>query len=142
MSRSHELAWAAGFFDGEGYVTIGKRKSVVNGKIYESLYLRVGINHVAPEPLTKMHELFGGAIEYTAKVAGNRKPRYRWVVNTKKAQEVLVQLLPYMRNKNKVAVLGIEFQNCMASTKTKLTPEQVDVRDKYRVELMRLNAND
>ena len=25
MSRSHELAWAAGFIDGEGFVTIGKR---------------------------------------------------------------------------------------------------------------------
>ena len=51
MSVAHEVAWAAGFFDGEGYVTIqyGYTKSP-NGKRYHRHTLRIGINHVAPEP--------------------------------------------------------------------------------------------
>ena len=62
MSRTHDLAWCAGFFDGEGYVTIQKRNSLVNGKRYEGYYLRIGINHVAVEPLLEMQRVLGGTI--------------------------------------------------------------------------------
>ena len=62
MSRTHMLAWAAGFFDGEGYVTIQERNSKVNGKYYKSYYLRVGLKHVAPTPIYELQKLFGGTI--------------------------------------------------------------------------------
>ena len=34
MSKAHRLAWAAGFIDGDGFITIQNRTSKVNGKTY------------------------------------------------------------------------------------------------------------
>ena len=34
MSRTHDVAWAAGFFDGEGYVTIQRRVSKYKDNVY------------------------------------------------------------------------------------------------------------
>lgn len=117
MSRTHRLAWAAGFFDGEGFVTIGNRKSVVGGKTYTSTYLKIGINHVAIEPLIEMQLLLGGTIQKQnpKTVVGKRIPRHRWVCSTKSAANVLVQLMPYFKNKNKVAELGLEFQKTVTN---------------------------
>lgn len=124
MSRTHEVSWAAGFFDGEGYITIQERSH----KKYIGFYLRVGINHVAVEPLLVMQRLFGGTIEKQdpAKVTGNRKPRHRWCISTKNAQEALKQMMPYFRNKNKVAELALEFQGTIGPRGEKV-PEEVQI---------------
>ena len=47
MDRQLKLAWAAGFFDGEGYVGTSKRSSKYKDKVYESLYTNgnAGGNH-------------------------------------------------------------------------------------------------
>lgn len=50
MITNEQLAWAAGFFDGEGYISIVARNNKVNDKHYTHQYLRVGINHVDPRP--------------------------------------------------------------------------------------------
>ena len=85
MSRAHELVWCAGFFDGEGYVTIQKRNSKVNGKCYEGFYLRIGINHVNPEPLYEIKKILGGTLrkQNPAKVIGNRHKRLSWQMSYK-----------------------------------------------------------
>ena len=57
MSNAHDLAWCAGFFDGEGFVTIQERKSTVKDKIYRGYYLRIGVNHVAVEPLNELYKI-------------------------------------------------------------------------------------
>ena len=103
MSRTHNLAWCAGFFDGEGYITIQSRNSKVNGKRYTGYYLRIGINHVAIEPLQEMQRVLGGTIrQQTAHtVVGNRKQRHSWQMSCQAAKEALVQMMPYFKNKNK-----------------------------------------
>jgi hypothetical protein len=104
MSKSHEFAWCAGFFDGEGWVKIQKR-----GGNYWGYYLRVGINHVKVDPLLEMQRVFGGNIRLDTNVIGNRKPRHVWTLSTKQAEFMLGCLLPYMKNKNNVAELALEF---------------------------------
>ena len=147
MSIAHELAWAAGFFDGEGYVNIQRRHQKYKDKSYRGHYLRVGINHVAPEPLYEMQRLFGGSLEKqdTKTVIGNRKPRHRWVTSSNSAKEALIKMLPYMKNKNKVAVLGIDFQNKVIGDLTKrprITEENLELREWYKSEISRLNKLD
>lgn len=147
MSIAHELAWAAGFFDGEGYVNIQRRHQKYKDKSYRGHYLRVGINHVAPEPLYEMQRLFGGSLEKqdTKTVIGNRKPRHRWVTSSNSAKEALIKMLPYMKNKNKVAVLGIDFQNKVIGDITKrprITEENLELREWYKREISRLNKLD
>jgi len=144
MSRSHELAWAAGFIDGEGFITIGKRnqKKKDGSGIYVGHYLRVGVNHVDPKPINELYRIFGGSIQYDPNVKGNRKPRYRWVMNTSGAKDVLIQLKPYLINKCDVAQLGIDFQNTMQDSTKQLSQEVLDKREWYQKEIQRLNAED
>lgn len=140
MSKAHDLAWAAGFFDGEGFVTIQRRSY----RGYKSHYLRVGINHVNPEPLYKFQKLFGGTVraQNPDKVVGNRKQRHSWSTSCKKAKEALIQMAPYFVNKNEVASLGIDLQNSISGS-TSPTPEELyNYRESIKQEIMRLNALD
>lgn len=145
MSVAHELAWAAGFFDGEGYVTIqyGYTKSP-NGKRYPRHTLRIGINHVAPEPLYEMQRLFGGSIEKQKleSVHGNRHPRHRWVLNCSNAAEALKSMMPYFRNKQKVAELGLELQNTMGNTGERVTEDLLVYRALLKERVTNLNSMD
>lgn len=144
MSRTHDVAWAAGFFDGEGYVTIQKRNSKAkSGKRYESYYLRIGINHVAVEPLDEMLRIFGGTIRKQSAhtVVGNRHQRHSWQMSCTQAKEALIQMMPYFRNKQKAAELGIELQNTMGTT-VKTSDEVQIYRALLKDKLQTLNKMD
>ena len=145
MSRTHDVAWATGFFDGEGFVTIQQRNSKAkSGKRYTSYYLRIGINHVAPEPLQEMLRIFGGTIRQQTKhtVVGNRKQRWSWQLSCNQAKEALVQMMPYFRNKSNVAELGIELQNTMSSTKKQTSDEINLYRALLKDKIQSLNKMD
>ena len=144
MSLTHEVAWAAGFFDGEGYITIQERNSKINGISYRGYYLRIGINHVALEPLLEMQRLFGGTIrlQKEASVVGNRKQRSTWCLSCNHAKEVLIRLMPYLKNKNKVAEIGITFQNTMGNHGQRTTPDQQDYRESLKILITSMNAKD
>lgn len=145
MSVAHEVAWAAGFFDGEGYVTIqyGYTKAK-NGKRYHRHTLRIGINHVAPEPLYEMQRLFGGSIEKQKieSVKGNRQPRHRWVLNCTNAAEALKRMMPYFKNKQQVAELGLELQATMQTNKQQVSEETLLYRALLREKITHLNSMD
>lgn len=144
MSRAHNLAWCAGFFDGEGFVTIQRRKSTVNGKVYEGHYLRIGVNHVAIEPLEELQRVLGGTIKQQLEhtVIGNRKQRHSWHMSTKDAAQALLYLMPYLRNKNKVAALALDFQKTISENKQPLSPEIVQLREQFKQDITSLNAKD
>lgn len=144
MSRTHDLAWCAGFFDGEGFITIQSRNSKVNGKRYTGYYLRIGINHVAIEPLQEIQRVLGGTIrQQTAHtVVGNRKQRHSWQMGCQAAKEALIQMMPYFKNKNKVAELGIELQNTMGNHGQRVTEELQIYRGMLKEQISNLNAKD
>lgn len=140
MSRTHEISWAAGFFDGEGFITIQER----GHKNYIGFYLRVGINHVAVEPLVEMQRLFGGSIEAQdpEKVVGKRKPRHRWSLSTREAESALRQMMPYFKNKNKVAALALEFQKTIGNRGEKVSDSTQVYRRLLKDQITYLNSLD
>lgn len=144
MSKSHDLAWAAGFFDGEGYITIGRRKSTISGKFYNHHYLRIGINHVAKEPIHEMIRIFGGNLQHQKlnKVVGNRIPRLQWVCNTKKAEEVLRSMMPYLRNKNRSAEIAFEYLKTIGRVGLRLLDGVDEERERLRIALQDANKLD
>jgi hypothetical protein len=144
MSNAHKLAWCAGFFDGEGFVTIQKRNSKVNDKVYESFYLRIGINHVKVDPLLEMQKILGGTIrkQNPEKIIGNRKQRHSWQMSCSQAKEALIKMMPYFRNKQEVAELGIELQNTMQGDKKKLSKDLHTYRSMLKDLISTLNAKD
>ena len=142
MSYTHELSWAAGFFDGEGFITIQER----NHPNYIGYYLRIGINHVAPEPIMEMHRIFGGTItkQNPEKVVGNRKVRYRWQMGTSAAALALKKMMPYFKNKNKVAALALDFQETIKNEYKRVgVPSNIqEKRQWFKAEITKLNSLD
>lgn len=128
MSRSHRLAWAAGFIDGDGFITIQNRTTKHGDKVYKGHYLRVGACQASILPLEELQNLFGGSIR--PKNSGpnregyNRKPQWIWTLSTAEASEALTQLLPFLLHKKRVALLALEFQSTMGTNK-KTTSEEV-----------------
>lgn len=92
-----ELAWAAGFFDGEGTVSLIRWKKSPRGKEY--LTVSIGQSYVTEElerfgravgfPQTKVSGPFRGT-------SGNRGPVYKWQASGKRAHCVMQRLLPYL----------------------------------------------
>ena len=134
MSKAHRLAWAAGFFDGEGYVTVQ-----VRGGKYKGHYIRIGVNHVLPEPLYEMQKLFGGVIRKQKQAKGNRHLRHEWGISCAKAADALKQMLPYMLNKDIVAKLALELQDTMGTTQ-KVPEDVVSRRDLIKQQIQAINA--
>ena len=147
MSRTHMLAWAAGFFDGEGYITIQRRNTKAkSGKRYFGHYLRVGLKHVAPAPIYELQKLFGGTIKVEVRKSNkdgyNRKAIHVWSLSCNQAVEALKQMMPYFLNKNKVAELAFKFQATMQDNKLELPLEIVLQREQIKEELFKLNSAD
>lgn len=137
MIKDTDIAWSAGFFDGEGWLVIQKR-----GGKYKSHYLRIGIAHVAPEPLYEMQRLYGGNIRKDSKVYGNRKPRHVWTLSCSKAANAVMQMQPYLHNKNEVCRLGLEFQKTMLEKGAKVPEEVVILRENYKQSIKKANGRD
>ena len=107
MKRT-DLAWAAGFIDGDGCITITK-----NGNAHT---LRVQVDSTTRKPLEKLVSDLGGKINgpYMSrskhKDSYNRRPISTWVLNGVAAKEILGKLLPYLVNKKSQAAIGISLQ--------------------------------
>ena len=144
MSKAHRLAWAAGFIDGDGFITIQNRTSKVNGKTYCGHYLRVGACQAHQNVLLELQSLFGGSIR--EKNSGpnreryNRKQQWIWTLSTNQAAECLKQLIPYMIHKKEVALLGLEFQQTMQKDKGKISDEVLNDRKMLQQQIAHLNS--
>lgn len=144
MSRSHQLAWAAGFIDGDGFITIQNRNTKYKDKLYTGTYLRIGACQANLKPLEMLQSIFGGSIR--EKNSGpnphnyNRKQQWVWTLSTQQAVEALQQMIPYLVHKREVALIAIEFQNTMSKDKQGLTEDIVEIRKQYQSDIQHLNS--
>jgi len=101
-----ELAYFAGFFDGEGSVSITKAGSKNHYR------LQCGITQTNHRLLILFKDNFGGGItemstHYEAR--WGRKQCWRWWITDTKAGEFLSIILPYLKLKKGEAQVAIEF---------------------------------
>jgi len=138
VSKSHKLAWAAGFFDGDGYVTVQ-----VRGGKYKGHYIVAGVNHVGEAPIHELIKMFGGKFrkQNIEKVVGNRKQRIEWKLTCSSAKKFLTAILPYLVNKIEVVEKVLELQETMGTT-NKVSKETLELRDKLKKEVQYLNSLD
>jgi len=98
-----ELAYIAGFFDGEGCIRGTKQGT-----------LSIGAVNTDVAPLKFIEGIFGGSI-YEQPADTVRKSVFHWRIGGMKAAVILKFLLPYFIVKKEQAILGIE----LASTSDK-----------------------
>jgi hypothetical protein len=98
-----DIAWAAGFIDGEGCIAILKNKNknpcyIVSLQVVQKFR----------RPLDRLVTIFGGEVKF------HNPKRYDgyfyWYLYSDNAVEVLEQILPYLVAKEKQAKVAIEFQ--------------------------------
>jgi hypothetical protein len=111
--RSLQLAWAAGFVDGEAFVGMNRQHGE-NGRDYFTTILDVSQNHA--KPLARLVELFGGSVKVRRvhKGVGAGTSHYFWRLHGEKAIRALVELLPYLIVKDRQARVLVDFQATMA----------------------------
>lgn len=98
-SSEVELAWAAGFFDGEGCICLHKQQPLKSGRI--KLALRVSVSQLDPRPLEKFHRIVG-FLGYIYRPASEAKAKAcQWNASTNQAYRVLSLLWPYLNEPKK-----------------------------------------
>jgi hypothetical protein len=117
-----QLAYIAGFFDGEGYIGVSERHDQ-----HAAVQLRIEVINTDRSPLLFIIRVFGGNIQRRANTRAHCKPIYRWNLTGVPAAFALSDMLPYLTCKKERAKLGIE---CMHTTNIR---RQLEIVDELRI---------
>lgn len=129
LTRDQWLIWAAGFFDGEGCISIIQHKSTLRR------YLQVTAAQADLRPLRILQALFGGRLK-PHKQSTNR-PVFFWTTSCRQASNALSEMLPYLVVKKDQADCALEFSATIGLGR-KATPELRQQREEFRKRLAAL----
>lgn len=140
---TNKIAWAAGFLDGEGTLTIKRYHR--NGNIHYLAYIscaQVNKPHNV-KALEILKSLFqGGKIYYySSKNKDDRIEVASWNITSKNAKECAEILLPYLVIKHRQAQLILDFCQVVENKKQfRLTDEDHEKRAYLFDEMRKLNV--
>lgn len=109
-NRITTIAWAAGFVDADGTISL-KRKRNVGGYIHYQPFIAVTQIAEYRNSLEKLQKLFGGSI-YASKQE-NRLPIVRWAIVARQAIACAKEMHPYLVVKKHRAELIISFEKLL-----------------------------
>lgn len=141
-----DAAYAAGFFDGEGCISISYNPSnksrKKNGKIYvnERYSLYVSLSQNDPAPIDWLVTRFGGSSRF---LRGKRSydqgfyERWNWCITTNAAINFLRTIRPFLIVKASQADIAFEFAETMrrANDTRKLSAETVAKRQELHLKM-------
>lgn len=117
-----ELAYLAGFFDGEGSIGIMRRKKV-KSKNY-AYYASISVGQKDKAIINTLQKHFRGGIHKV-----KRDGSYMWYCTDKTAYECIKQLLPYLRYKKPQAELVVSlYEEAPNRTKFNMLPQTELIR--------------
>ena len=119
---TNDVAYIAGFFDGEGCIRIKQASQGGN-----SYYVWVAITNSNKEILDYIVGIFGGSVKKAEKT--KNKTIYHLLVASSEATDMLKTMLGFLKEKKEQAELAIKFHE----NKEKLTPiEKKEMYEKMR----------
>ena len=115
--------YAAGLFDGEGWIRIDKWK---HHSLNHTRYcLHLGINMCDPEAIFQLFKQFGGHFDPSGRrVKPTHRTLFEWHLTTKKAYQFLLYIEPYAIVKRAQIRLAIRFQKHVWGSKRIVVHEQ------------------
>lgn len=143
MASETDLAWVAGFFDGEGHCGLAIWAAAVQkNPAYKS---NVDITNTNREILMTIYRIVGlGALSDTVKGTVKKKRPYALYFPNLHQVKFLKLILPYLKLKKRQAELMIEYhEQCkcnMTQFEKTLTSEQILRRAEIYDEMKALNA--
>jgi hypothetical protein len=143
MNERDLIIWMAGFFDGEGCVSISRvRRERPGARTYWQYALQMIVSGRSEDAMRRYHDRWGGAI-YAYKLKGVEY--WRWNLWGPKAAAALAELLPYLLIKRPVTEVALRFQSMMTQQNEEMgrrgyPPEVVGMRDAFYWQARELNA--
>lgn len=132
-----DKAYIAGFFDGEGCISIHKGK--IYGKSINPYHrLTIHLANINENIIDYFVDFFGGYKRTNYKCRGKERPCHYWVISTQKAANFLKLILPYLKIKKEQATIAIEFQSRYSYVSRKVSIEEIETRDAYANKLKAL----
>lgn len=136
QTRATKLAYAAGFFDGEGSVVIVKRKPRYKDRINFSYSILATISQRDGEIMDWLVGNFGGTVLWKDR----ENPTYMWTITHRKAEQFLKEILPFLRYKKHQAELALRLQQRLYKTRKgydgktlPLTENELKIRENIRL---------
>lgn len=102
------LAWAAGFFDGEGCIGVQKARDGRRPNSRMNYLLNIQIGQNDRRPLDEFAHRFGGQA-WVRPATGRQRESFYWRATSKVAASVLRALVPYLLVKRQTAEMGLRF---------------------------------
>ena len=104
---SEDVAWCAGFFEGEGHISFTVRKRD------NASWLSIAVAQVHREPLDKFAEVLGGKVYGPyGPYSTNKKAYFMYQAYGKKAESAARTMRPYLYHKGEqVDVALVEYEN-------------------------------
>lgn len=139
----NELAYLAGFFDGEGSVTIHENcKQSPRGKVPNHT-LQASIGNTDSRVLRWIQSVFGGA--FCLRKTRPDKPQWRpvaqWTIRAASALPFLVAIRPFLRMKGDQVDIAIAYQKTKAMRGPRMVTEKDLIwRELQRQKIRQLNA--
>ena len=115
MPTNTELAWAAGFFDGEGCIHAHTDTRPGRGRRDTYYQLMVSVGQVHREPLEQLMAWFGGSIRKSREYVGNRWGNkyntifWQWNLSGIKSVEFLEAIAPFSRVKKSQVDIALQW---------------------------------
>jgi hypothetical protein len=136
----HQLAYIAGFLEGDGSFQIMKYKSKTCGIVYE---YRISGYNTKEEVIKWLVDNIGG---YYAKVATSprQKEPYHWNIKNQEAIKLAEQIYPYIIAKQDELNIWLQYAHDIISNRTnKRTQESIDFREDCikQIRNIRFNKN-
>ena len=115
--RPNELleSYFAGLFDGEGCVGVYKCKR----NKYTRYDLKVYVKMTNLTPIRLLRSFYGGSITIP-KITGNRKKTFCWQASNLLAARFLKSILRFLRVKDSLAALALNFQTNLISDSNRM----------------------
>jgi hypothetical protein len=123
-----QLSYAAGLFDGEGCIHIGKSMRKTGVTMYS---LRCKITLTYKPVLEQFKSLFGGYLykDQWHEKSNKHDKLWVWSCNCNTAKEFLIRVLPYLCVKKKEAELGVVFQDKKRKGNHRKSKSEVDLEE-------------
>jgi len=105
-NKKISLEYIAGFFDGEGCIVFKEymKYNPVMKKRYLSKSIRMEVCNTDHDIINDIHDFFNlGKVYFLKKRKESYKQQIRWQLTHRQAEKVIRQILPYMREKNKIS---------------------------------------
>lgn len=143
-----DLAYIAGFFDGEGSVTIHENCRPSPRGHAPNHTLQVSIGNTDPRVIKWIHETYGGTYAVRARTVSNHRVCGQWIARANIALKFLEDIRPHLRMKGDRADIGICFQRSKTKSPgrhgpgSNLSKEEISWREEQRVKIRVENARE